>query len=157
MKKDKHYITFTPTIENRQARHDYGVEDTIECGISLAGNEVKGIRAGMINLKGSWVDIEGGEAILKNATISKQMLWDNKLSNIPEIRDRKLLLHKSEIRKLGELKKIKGVSLIPLKVYFNDKGKCKVIVGVCTGKNKHDKRESEKIAQMKLEASRFKR
>lgn len=139
-------------IENRQARHEYFVDDTIECGISLVGNEVKSIRAGMANLKTSWVDIQEEELYLKGMHVSA---WEttNKF-DIDENRDRKLLVHKKEIRQLSEKIKQAGKTLVPLKVYFNDRGKCKVLVGVCTGKKLYDKRQTEKEASMKRDALR---
>ena len=139
-------------IENRQARHEYFVDDTIECGISLVGNEVKSIRAGMANLKTSWVDIQEGEMYLKGMHVSA---WEttNKF-DIDENRDRKLLVHKKEIRQLSEKIKQAGKTLIPMKVYFNDRGKCKVLVGICTGKKLYDKRQTAKEASMKRDALR---
>lgn len=139
-------------IENRQARHEYFVDDTIECGISLVGNEVKSIRAGMANLKTSWVDIQDGEMYLKGMHVSA---WEttNKF-DVNENRDRKLLVHKKEIRQLSDKIKQAGKTLVPLKVYFNDRGKCKVLVGVCTGKKLYDKRQSDKEASMKRDALR---
>lgn len=139
-------------IENRQARHEYFVDDTMECGISLVGNEVKSIRAGMANLKTSWVDIQEGEMYLKGMHVSA---WEtaNKF-DIDENRDRKLLVHKKEIRQLSEKIKQAGKTLVPLKVYFNDRGKCKVLVGICTGKKLYDKRQTAKEASMKRDALR---
>ena len=139
-------------IENRQARHEYFVDDTIECGISLVGNEVKSIRAGMANLKTSWVDIQEGELYLKEMHVSA---WEttNKF-DIDENRDRKLLVHKKEIRQLSEKIKQAGKTLVPLKVYFNYRGKCKVLVGICTGKKLYDKRQTAKEASMKRDALR---
>lgn len=139
-------------IENRQARHEYFVDDTIECGISLVGNEVKSIRTGMANLKTSWVDIQEGEMYLKGMHVSA---WEttNKF-DIDEDRDRKLLVHKKEIRQLSEKIKQAGKTLVPLKVYFNDRGKCKVLVGICTGKKLYDKRQTAKEASMKRDALR---
>lgn len=139
-------------IENRQARHEYFVDDTIECGISLVGNEVKSIRDGMANLKTSWVDIQEGELYLKGMHVSA---WEttNKF-DIDENRDRKLLVHKKEIRQLSEKMKQAGKTLVPLKVYFNDRGKCKVLVGICTGKKLYDKRQTAKEASMKRDALR---
>lgn len=139
-------------IENRQARHEYFVDDTIECGISLVGNEVKSIRAGMANLKTSWIDIQEEELYLKGMHVSA---WEttNKF-DIDENRDRKLLVHKKEIRQLSEKIKQAGKTLVPLKVYFNDRGKCKVLVGICTGKKLYDKRQTAKEASMKRDALR---
>lgn len=139
-------------IENRQARHEYFVDNTIECGISLVGNEVKSIRAGMANLKTSWVDIQEEELYLKGMHVSA---WEttNKF-DIDENRDRKLLVHKKEIRQLSEKIKQAGKTLVPLKVYFNDRGKCKVLVGICTGKKLYDKRQTAKEASMKRDALR---
>lgn len=142
------------TIENRQVRHEYFIDSTYEAGVELKGNEVKSIRSGMMNLKGSWISIENGECFLKGANITP---WETSNTfDIKQNRDIKLLLHKKEIRELGEAVKIKGKTLVPIKVYFGNSGKCKVQVGVCTGKKLHDKRESAKAATMKREAEIYK-
>lgn len=140
------------TIENRSARHEYFIEDTLECGIELRGNEVKSIREGKASIKEAWVAIENGELFIKQMHITQ---W--KTANqydIDEKRDKKLLAHKNEINKLGIRVKQDGYTLIPLKIYFNDRGKCKVLIGVCKGKHLYDKRQSSKEKTAKREIER---
>ena len=140
------------TIENRSAKHEYFIEETIECGIELRGNEVKSIRDGKASIKESWVSIEGGELIIKQMHITQ---W--KTANqydVDEKRNKKLLAHKSEIKKLGISVKQKGYTLIPLRIYFNASGRCKVLLGVCKGKHIYDKRQDNKDKTAKREMDR---
>ena len=139
-------------IENRKARHDYFIEDTLECGVELRGNEVKSIRHGMVSIKESWIDIVDRELILKQMHITS---WEtaNKF-DVDENRNRKLLAHRSEIRGLIEDIKQKGYTLVPLKIYINSSGKVKVLLGVAKGKHSYDKRQSEKERQMQLDIKR---
>lgn len=131
-------------IENRSARHNYYIEDTLECGIELNGYEVKSIRCGMASIKEAWVSIENWQMLIKQMHITKwDGAWDFKIDTT---RDRKLLAHKQEIKKWNNKVKLDGYTLVPLKVYFNNKGKCKVLVGLCRGKKLYDKRESAKKA-----------
>lgn len=128
-------------IENRQARYNYFVEDTLECGISLRGNEVKSIVEGRASIKESWVAVEYGELVIKKMHIAKYETAN--VFDVDEDRERKLLAHKNEIRALDRAVSQAGYTLVPLKVYFKD-GKAKVLVGLCKGKHNYDKRESEK-------------
>lgn len=128
-------------IFNRQARHNYFIIDTYEGGIELKGCEVKSIRAGKCNLKDSYGIIRNGEVFLVNMYIAPYK--EGSIFNESETRSRKLLLHKSEIRKLNDEVRLKGLTLIPLKLYFI-KDKVKVELGVCRGKKNYDKRESIK-------------
>ncbi len=140
------------TIENRSARHEYFIEDTLECGIELRGNEVKSIREGKASIKEAWVAIENGELFIKQMHITQ---W--KTANqydVDEKRDKRILAHKNEINKLGIRVKQDGYTLIPLKIYFNDRGKCKVLIGVCKGKHLYDKRQSSKEKTAKREIER---
>lgn len=138
-------------IENRSAYHEYFVEDTLECGISLRGNEVKSIRAGKANIKESWCQVQNGQLMIRGMFISK---WDTANAfDVDERRERVLLAHKSEINKLSSKVSEKGMTLVPLKVYFV-KGKCKVEVGVCKGKKLYDKRDSLKNRQVLRDISR---
>jgi SsrA-binding protein len=137
------------TIENRSARHEYFIEDTLECGIELRGNEVKSIREGKASIKEAWVAVENGELFIKQMHITQ---W--KTANqydVDEKRDKKLLAHKNEINKLGIRVRQDGYTLIPLKIYFNDRGKCKVLLGVCKGKHLYDKRQANKEKTTKRE------
>ena len=123
---------------NRKARHDYFVLETFETGIELAGTEVKSIRAGGVNLKDSWCTIDDGELFVKGMHISP---YDRgNVFNRDPFRVRKLLIHKREImRLLGKVKQ-EGLTLIPLSLYFK-KNHVKLEMGLCKGKQLHDKRE----------------
>ena len=124
---------------NRQARHEYFVEDTLEAGIELFGTEVKSLRAGAVNLKDSWVDVDNGQLILRGMHISP---YDKgNVFNRDPLRERRLLAHKSEIRRLGQEIKLQGYTLVPLSLYFK-RGRVKVELGVCKGKKLYDKRAS---------------
>ena len=139
------------TIENRSARYEYFIEDTLECGISLRGNEVKSIREGRANIKEAWCSVQNGQLVLRGMFVSK---WDTaNVFDVDERHERVLLAHKSEIVKLSKQVSEKGMTLVPLKVYFV-KGKCKVEVGVCKGKKLYDKRDSLKNRQVSRDISR---
>ena len=128
----------TKTISNnKKAFHEYFVLESFEAGISLSGTEVKSIRAGGVNLKDSWCSIDNGELIIKQMHISP---YDHgNIFNKEPKRDRKLLMHKREIMRLFGTVKQQGLTLIPLSIYF--KGSLvKVQVGLCKGKQLHDKR-----------------
>lgn len=136
--------------DNRKARHDYFVLETIEAGIELIGTEVKSLRAGNVNLKDAWCSIDNGEMYIKGMHISP---YENgNIFNRDPIRVRKLLLHKKEILKLFGQVKQEGLTLIPLSLYFKN-SKVKVAVGVCKGKKLYDKREdmARKAAQRDIE------
>src|SRR3989344_4107889 len=122
---------------NRKSSHTYSIEDTLEAGIVLSGHEVKSIRGGQASLDGAYVTIRGGEAYLRNAYIGKYKQAAN-LEGYDESRERKLLLHKSEIIKLLDQTKGKGLTLIPLELYTS-KRRIKLKVGVARGKKQYDK------------------
>ena len=124
--------------ENRKARHDYHVEETFEAGIALAGTEVKSLRAGKANLKDSFARIDHGEMFLFNAHISPYE-QGNRFNHDP-LRTRKLLMHAHEIRKLIGKVQEKGLTLVPLKMYFKN-GKAKVLLALAKGKKLYDKRD----------------
>jgi len=133
---------------NRKAHHEYFVLESIECGIVLTGTEIKSIRAGKININDSYCRIKKNECYLENANISKYK--EGNINNHDETRNRKLLLHKSEIRKwANKIKLESSLTLVPLKVYFND-GLCKVEIALCKGKKLFDKRESLKEHDQEL-------
>lgn len=136
--------------DNRKARHDYFVLETIEAGIELVGTEVKSLRAGNVNLKDAWCSIDDGEMYIKGMHISPYE--HGNIFNRDPIRVRKLLLHKKEILKLFGQVKQEGLTLIPLSLYFKN-SKVKVAVGVCKGKKLYDKREdmARKAAQRDIE------
>ena len=125
--------------ENRKARHDYFVLEQLETGISLAGTEVKSLRLGEVNLKDSWVEIENGELFVLGMHISPYEKGN--IFNRDPVRRRKLLAHKSEIRRLAQQQKLQGNTLVPLKLYFKG-ARVKVEVGLCKGKKLYDKRDS---------------
>ena len=124
---------------NRKAWHDYFIEEKYECGIALFGTEVKSIRQGKVNLKESWAQIRKGEVWVEGMHISPYE--QGNIYNRDPLRAKKLLLHKNEIRKLDNLVMRQGFTLIPLELYLRD-GKVKVQLGLCKGKQLHDKRES---------------
>jgi SsrA-binding protein len=139
--------------QNKKAYHDYHIEQKIEAGMVLNGPEVKSLRAGRANLKDGYVRIdEKGEAILHSVHISSYSFATHN-PNEP-VRMRKLLLHKREIKKfIGKLQE-KGLALIPLKIYFNSKGKAKVELGLARGKRQYDKRAALKKKQSDREVER---
>ena len=138
-------------ILNRVARHDYFIEDEIECGIVLTGTEIKSIRDGKANIKDSYGIIKNGECFLLNMFISHYK--EGNIFNHSETRTRKLLLHKREIIKLNDKIRLEGYTLIPLKIYFV-KGRAKVLLGVCKGKKDFDKRESIKERDIKRQLAK---
>lgn len=133
--------------KNKRAWHDYEVLDTLEAGICLAGTEVKSIRAGSVNLKECYVIIKDGEAFAVNMRISPYEKGN--IFNRDPMRNKKLLLHKKEIKKLGELIAEKGLTVVPLAIYLKH-GLMKLELGVCRGKKLYDKRD----AQAKKDATR---
>ena len=124
--------------ENRKARHDYHIEETIEAGIALQGTEVKSLRLGQANLRDSYAAVEKGEVLLYNVHISPYS-HGNRFNHEP-LRTRKLLLHRAEIRRLIGRVREKGYTLVPLKIYFK-RGKAKVELALARGKKLYDKRE----------------
>lgn len=138
------------TIENRKARHDYHILESFEAGIELKGTEVKSLRQGKANLKDSYAFIKNGEIFLCNMHISPYEKGNR--FNTDPTRDRKLLMHKKEIMFLLGKTKEKGLTLVPLKVYFT-RGRAKVQLALAQGKKIYDKREAEakKSAQRAIE------
>ena len=128
--------------QNRRARHDYLIEDTLEAGLVLHGSEVKVLRSGQASIAEAYADEEGGELYLVNANIPEYAAAAH-FTHEPR-RPRKLLLHRREMNRwLGAIRR-PGVTLIPLSIYFNDKGRAKVALGLARGKRKADKRQAEK-------------
>ena len=136
--------------ENRKARHDYFIEETMEAGLALVGTEVKSIRGGKCNLKDSYADIENGEILIKQKHVSPYE--QGNIFNVDPMRNRKLLLHKEEIFRLQGLVQRDGYTLIPLSLYLKN-GRVKVALGVCKGKKNYDKRDSmlEKAAKRDMD------
>ena len=128
-------------ILNRQARHDYFIDEEYECGIVLTGTEIKSIREGKCNLKDCYGIVRNSELFLLNMFISHYK--EGNIFNHLETRSRKLLMHKKEILKLNDKIKLEGYTLIPLKLYFKN-NKAKILLGLCKGKKSYDKRETIK-------------
>lgn len=133
---------FKVISENRKARFNYHIEDTLEVGIVLKGTEVKSLREGKANIAESYISVENDELWLINSNILEYSKG-NRFNHDPK-RHRKLLATKREINKLHGAVKRDGMALIPLKIYFNHKGYAKITLGICKGKQVHDKRETEK-------------
>ncbi len=135
-------------ILNRKAKFNYFIEEEIECGIELVGSEVKSIREGSCNIKDSYARVKKNEVFVVNMFIKRYSHTSEEFSKA-ETRERRLLLHKKQILKLKEKTTKEGYTLIPLKVYFNDKNKAKLLLGICKGKKNYDKRETIKERDIK--------
>ncbi|GAA0221022.1 SsrA-binding protein SmpB [Metaclostridioides mangenotii] len=135
---------------NRKARHEYFIDETYECGIELKGTEVKSLRQGKANLSDGYASVDNSEVFLKQVHISQYE--QGNVFNVDPLRVRKLLLHKSEIRKLIGATTIKGYSLIPLRLYLKN-GKVKVEIALAKGKKLYDKRQdmAKKDAERRME------
>ena len=142
--------------QSRKARFEYFIEDTLEAGIVLAGTEVKSLRSGQASISESYADVKGGEIFLVNAHIPEYTKAHAHLQHEPR-RPRKLLLHKNQISKMIGAVQRKGVTVVPLSVFFNKRGMAKVLLGIATGKKQHDKRETIKDRDWKREQSRIMR
>lgn len=143
---------FHVVAENRKARHRFEILDTLECGVMLIGSEVKSIREGNLSLNEAYVRVEGGALWLIGADIAEYRqasFWNHK----PK-RSRKLLVHRREFAKLSAKAFEKGLTLVPLRMYFNERGIVKVLVGVGRGKKLHDKRQTIKDADNQRRLSR---
>ena len=133
---------------NRRASHDYFLEERYECGMVLTGTEIKSIREGKVQFKDAYISIYNGEAWIKGMHISPYKYGN--VFNVDETRDRKLLLHKYEIRKLYSKVKTKGYTLVPVRMYLLN-GKAKLEIALAKGKNLYDKREDAKMKDAKRE------
>lgn len=136
---------------NRKARHDYDVLDTLECGIVLVGSEVKSLREGKVSLEEAYGRIRAGEVWLIGCDI-QEYAQSNRFNHEPR-RPRKLLLHRREIEKFAAKAYQQGLTLVPLKMYFKE-GRAKVLLGVCRGRRQYDKREVLKKKTIKREIDR---
>ena len=145
-KSGKKYIA-----QNREARHEYFVIEALETGIELVGTEVKSLRAGGVNLKDAWVDVDDGELIAKGMHISPYE--HGGYFNRDPVRPRRLLAHKTEIRRLAQQIKLQGYTLIPLSLYFKN-GRVKVELGLCKGKKLYDKRATAAARDAKRDIDR---
>lgn len=148
---DKAHDNERLVAQNRRARHEYTVLDTLECGIVLVGSEVKSLRRGTISLDEGYAQVKDGEVWLLGCDIA-EYVEANRFNHNPR-RPRKLLLHRRELKKFAGKSSDKGLTLVPLKVYFKE-GRAKVLLGVCRGKQLHDKRETLKQKTMQREIDR---
>jgi SsrA-binding protein len=139
--------------ENRKARYNYAIEDTVEAGVMLTGTEVKSIRNGKATIAESYADSRDGEIWLVNANIP-EYLQANRFNHAPK-RPRKLLMHRKQINKLIGAVEREGMTLIPLKLYFNEQGRAKIELALAKGKKLHDKRETEKKRDWSRERGRL--
>ncbi len=126
-------------VENRRARHDFHILERVEAGIALTGTEVKSLRDGGGNLRESYAVLRGGEAFLVGANIAPYK--QGNIANHDPVRDRKLLLHRREIAKLGSQVAERGMTLVPLSLYFSD-GRVKLELGLARGKERADRRQA---------------
>jgi SsrA-binding protein len=140
--------------QNRKARHDYLIEDTIEAGLILAGSEVKSLRKGGASINEAYAAERGGELFLVNANIP---VYAAARVNHEPRRARKLLLHKKELNRLAGAVTREGMTLVPLGLYFNERGIAKVAIGLAKGKRKSDKRAAEKERDWKRDKARIMR
>ena len=138
--------------QNKKAHHEYSILETYEAGMALLGSEVKSCRMGRVNLKDSYVRIENGELYLVGAHISHYS-WANRFNHDP-LRQRKLLLHKQEIKKLYGKIREKGQTCVPLKMYFTEKGNVKVEIALVKGKTQYDRREAIRTKDLRREMER---
>ena len=141
--------------ENRRARFDYHIEETFEAGIGLTGTEVKSLRAGEGSIAESYAEVRDGEAWLINANIP-EFSHGNRFNHEPK-RPRKLLLHAREIEKLLGAVERKGMTLVPLSIYFNSRGRAKVELALAKGKQAHDKRQTIKERDWQRDKARIMR
>jgi len=142
--------------DNRRARYDYEIGEVYEAGLALTGTEVKSLRTGKATIAESYVDVDRkGEVFLINANIP-EYLQANRFNHDPR-RPRKLLLNSREIAKLAQGIEREGMTIVPLKIYFNERGRAKIEIAIARGKKLHDKRESEKQRDWNREKSRLMR
>lgn len=146
---------FKVVAENRRARFNYEIGETFEAGIVLTGSEVKSLRSGKATIAESYADTRGGELWLVNANIP-EYLQAARFNHTPK-RPRKLLLHEREINKLAGAVEREGMTIVPLKLYFNERGRAKVELALARGKKLHDKRETEKKRSWEREKGRLMR
>ncbi len=137
---------------NRKAFHDYSIEEKIEAGLILKGTEVKSLREGRVNLREGYATVVKGKAVLHNCHIGEYS--HGNIMNHEPLRPRPMLLHKKQIEKLAEKVKLKGLTLVPLRIYFNSRGIAKVELGLARGKKNYDKRETVKKREAGREMDR---
>jgi SsrA-binding protein len=151
--KKKPNPNFKVVAENRRARYNYAIEDDLECGIMLEGSEVKSLREGKANIAESYATVDGGELWLVNAYFPAYQ----QAKSFPheERRRRKLLVSKRELSKLWSNIGREGMTLVPLRLYFNEKGRAKLKIGIAKGKKVADKRETEKKRDWQRQKARL--
>lgn len=154
-KKKKQDPNNRVVAENRKARHNYEIGEVIEAGLQLTGTEVKSLRTGKANIAESYASEENGEIVLINSHI-EEYLQGNRFNHNPR-RPRKLLLHKREIHKMVNAVQRDGMTIVPLKMYFNDKGIAKLAIAVCRGKKAYDKRQDAKKRDWQRDKARLMR
>jgi SsrA-binding protein len=152
---DKNERKIKVVADNRKARFNYSIEDSIEAGVALTGTEVKSIRLGKATIGESYADPRDGEIWLVNANIP-EYLQANRFNHAPK-RPRKLLLHTKQNNKLIGAVEREGMTLIPLKLYFNEQGRAKIELALAKGKKLHDKRETERKRDWNREKGRLMR
>jgi SsrA-binding protein len=141
--------------ENRKARFNYEIGEVFEAGIALTGTEVKSLRGGKATIAESYADARGGEIWLINSNIPEYS-QASRFNHLPK-RPRKLLLHKNQINKLAGAVEREGMTIVPLKVYFNDRGRAKIEIALARGKKLHDKRETDRKRSWERERGRLMR
>ena len=152
--KNKDTSNFKIAADNRRARYDFEIGEPIEAGIMLTGTEIKGMRSGKATIAESYVDVDKqGEVFLVNANVP-EYLQANRFNHDPR-RPRKLLLNKREISKLAQGIERQGMTIVPLKLYFNEKGRAKLEIALAKGKKLHDKRQTERNRDWNREKSRL--
>jgi SsrA-binding protein len=150
---EKKERAFKVVADNRRARFNYEIGEVFEAGIALTGTEVKSLRQGRATIAESYADARGGEIWLVNANIP-EYLQASRFNHAPK-RARKLLLHKRQISKLASAVEREGMTLVPLKMYFNEKGRAKIEIALGRGKKLHDKRETERKRSWNRERGRL--
>ena len=148
---DKEHDPERPITQNRKASHKYLILETLECGIALVGSEVKSLRGGKVSIEEAYARVRAGEVWLIGCDIAEYV--EANRFNHPPRRPRKLLLHRREIERFAGRAYEKGLTLVPLKMYFH-KGKAKLLLGLCRGKQLHDKRQAMKQAETRRDLQR---
>jgi SsrA-binding protein len=155
MARKKGQAPGTIAAQNRRARYDYAIIETIEAGIALVGTEVKSLRAGQASINECYATEKEGELYLFNAYIPEYK--SASAFNHEPRRPRKLLLHKREIAKFLAAQQRQGMTIVPLAIYFNERGRAKVDLALARGKQRHDKRQTTKDRDWKMQKSRLMR
>ena len=150
-KADHEHDNERVVAQNRRARHEYEVLDTLECGIVLVGSEVKSLRTGKLSLDEAYGRVKGGEVWLIGCDVP-EYAQANRFNHDPR-RPRKLLMHRREISKFANRAYEQGLTLVPLKMYFKE-GRAKILMGICRGRKLHDKREKIKKASVQRDIAR---